>query len=469
MAHKRKKGQLKLDGANSMAFIELGDEQTEVWTPEQEAAATTVSHAIKSYITTTETLANGKYEHLRTKIPEYLVSPGNLLTAICTDGVVIRYEKKSKEEHKRAVTVFPLGIAEVAAMLSQNLVHIESPDAPHPRSETFGVELKLFVHSPLQGASQDISAARIWFQAKNPSPQQTHQPGAKPYCLLSVRNQLDIEIRGELGFDDKATSSNQPFIARSTIRLITGWECIEVFPGLNLSAWNADFAPLWAEQDILGAALIAQTKDVQLSSLDPRASARRQYTSLLGEFKALLDSNPDREQVLQAFLQENPVLLCPTHVRMWPKLPLGSTITDFVFREANQEYILVELERSTLQLFRQDGHATADLTHAQGQIIDWKRYLEDNLQTVQRELGLAGITPNPNGLLIIGRSQSLLPGSRRKLQTMTNESPKLRIMTYDDVYENAKAVFENLLGPIWDTGGDTQIYYPPGHASNIKR
>ena len=30
----------------------------------------------------------------------------------------------------------------------------------------------------------------------------------------------------------------------------------------------------------------------------------------------------------------------------------------------------------------------------------------------------------------------------------------------DDVYENAKAVFENLLGPIWDTGGDTQIYYP---------
>jgi len=145
---------------------------------------------------------------------------------------------------------------------------------------------------------------------------------------------------------------------------------------------------------------------------------------------------------------------------MWPKLPLGATITDFVFRESNQEYILVELERSTLPLFRQDGHPTAEFTHAQGQIVDWKRYIEDNLQTVQRELGLTGITSNPNGLVVIGRSQSLLPENHRKLQTMSNQSPKLRIMTYDDVYENAKAVFENLLGPIWDTGGKTQIYYP---------
>ena len=228
-----------------------------------------------------------------------------------------------------------------------------------------------------------------------------------------------------------------------------------------LAPWNADFAPLWAERDVLGAALIAHTKEAQLSNLDPRASARRQYASLLAQFKSLLDSNPDREQVLQEFLQANPMLLCPTHVRMWPKLPLGATITDFVFRDANHEYLLVEIERSTLQLFRQDGHATADLTHAHGQIVDWKRYLEDNLQTVQRELGLAGITPNPNGLLVIGRSCFLLPRDRRKLQTMASESSKLRVMTYDDVYENAKAVFENLLGPMWDTGGTTQIYYPP--------
>ena len=92
--------------------------------------------------------------------------------------------------------------------------------------------------------------------------------------------------------------------------------------------------------------------------------------------------------------------------------------------------------------------------------MDWKRYLEDNLQTVQRELGLAGITPNPNGLVVIGRSKHLTPVTRRKLQTMMNESPKLRVMTYDDVYENAKAVLENILGPMWDVGGSTRIFYP---------
>ena len=250
------------------------------------------------------------------------------------------------------------------------------------------------------------------------------------------------------------------FIARSELRLLVGWDCIEVFPTLEFDEWNPDFAPLWAERDILGAALVAKTKGAQLSTLDPCASARREYATILGAFKSLLDSDPDREQILQAFVQENLILLCPTHVRMWPKLHLGATVTDFVFRDANKDYLLVELERSTLSLFRQDGHATADLTHAHGQIVDWKRYLEDNLATVQRELGLEGITPNPNGLLVIGRSHTLTPTNRRKLQTMASEVPKLRVMTYDDVYENAKAVVENLLGPIWDTGGSTKIYYP---------
>jgi hypothetical protein len=48
---------------------------------------------------------------------------------------------------------------------------------------------------------------------------------------------------------------------------------------------------------------------------------------------------------------------------------------------------------------------------------------------------------------------------RRKLTTIENDSPKLKIMTYDDVYENAKAVIENLLGTLWFGNSNTQIYY----------
>lgn len=461
MTRNQKSGQLKLDGANPMAFVESQDGPAKDLTSDQEAAITAVSGAMKAYLKTAESLSSGTYQHLRDILPEYLANPGNVLVVVCTDGIVIRFERKGDEERKLFAGVMRDGIAQVAALLSQRLVHVQTADEPAPAGD-FGVELKLAVHAPSRGVTHDLIAGRIWFQTNNAAPKQISQPGAKPYCLLSVRNRLDLEIHGEMRAEGDDGASGQPFIARSTMRLIAGWECIEVFPGLDLDVWKLDFAPLWAERDLLGAALIAQTQNAQLSSLDPRASARREYASLLAEFKALLDSNPEREQILQAFLQTNPMLLCPTQVQMWPKLQLGATITDFVFREANQDYLLVEIERSTLRLFRKNGNVTAELTHAQGQILDWKRYLEDNLQSVQRELKLIGITTNPNALLVIGRSQSLLPRDRRKLQTMTNVSPKLRVMTYDDVYENAKAVFENLLGPIWDAGGSTQIYYPSG-------
>ncbi|MGH7807495.1 MAG: Shedu anti-phage system protein SduA domain-containing protein, partial [Thermodesulfobacteriota bacterium] len=113
-------------------------------------------------------------------------------------------------------------------------------------------------------------------------------------------------------------------------------------------------------------------------------------------------------------------------------------------------------------LFLKGGGPSRILNHARDQITDWKRYLEDNLPTVQRELGLTGISTNPRSLLVIGRSPSLSPENRRKLLTLENENPKLKIMTYDDVYENTKAVVENLMGPIWDVGGNTQIHYLRG-------
>ena len=152
-------------------------------------------------------------------------------------------------------------------------------------------------------------------------------------------------------------------------------------------------------------------------------------------------------------------MLCPTQTKVWPKLPLGATVTDFVFKEASGDYLLVELERSTHRLFRNDGHPRAELNHARDQITDWKRYLEDNLSTVQRELGLIDISINPNSLIVIGRAHSLDSENRRSLTTMENQNPKLKIMTYDDIYDNAKAVIENLFGPIWENPGNTQIYY----------
>ena len=184
---------------------------------------------------------------------------------------------------------------------------------------------------------------------------------------------------------------------------------------------------------------------------------------MLKEYKDLLDSNPEREEILQSFLKEHPVLLCPTYTMVRPKLKIGARETDFVFREATGDYILVELERSTKPLFLQKGHTSSQLKHAQNQISDWRRYIEDNLSTVQRELGLQGISSNPKGLIVIGRSESLNEQNKRKLVTLENESPKTKIMTYDDVFVNTKALVENLLGPLWLDAGNTEVYYLPGN------
>jgi hypothetical protein len=119
---------------------------------------------------------------------------------------------------------------------------------------------------------------------------------------------------------------------------------------------------------------------------------------------------------------------------------------------------LVEIEKPSHLIFRSDGQQREELTHAIDQITDWRRYIEDNLRTVQNELGLKGISANPSCLIVIGRSASLTEESRRKLIAIQNAMPKLRIMTYDDVIANAKAAAENILGPLWDAGPGVEVY-----------
>jgi hypothetical protein len=66
-------------------------------------------------------------------------------------------------------------------------------------------------------------------------------------------------------------------------------------------------------------------------------------------------------------------------LRSWSKLRFGKRISDFVFREASGDYLLVELEKPARSLFRKDGQQHEELTDALDQVTDWRRYLEDNL------------------------------------------------------------------------------------------
>jgi hypothetical protein len=276
---------------------------------------------------------------------------------------------------------------------------------------------------------------------------------SRPLPIVSIRNEFDVTIY----FDtvDETTEQRHSFAMRNRFRMPAGWEALEVFPKYPMEIWNAETAALWAESDLLAALLQNNIRDNEFKAMDPMAEARKKMAQTLSECEKLLDGN---EEPLHQYIKAHPALLSPTHYRMWSKLPLGKRDTDFVFREPSGEYLLVELESPLRSLFRADGQQREELTHALDQIIDWRRYIEDNLRTVQSELGLEDISINPSCLIVIGRSSALTQEGRRKLVALQNSMPKIRIMTYDDLIANAKASAENIVGPLWDPGPNAEVY-----------
>jgi hypothetical protein len=198
--------------------------------------------------------------------------------------------------------------------------------------------------------------------------------------------------------------------------------------------------------------------DSQLAAIDPNAAARRAFKSMLEELTRLLEGP---EEPAHQFLKQHPEILCPASTASWSKLPLGAHVTDFIFREPSNEYLLVEIESPLREVFRKDGQQREELTHAINQIMDWRIFIEDNLLKAQEELGLPGISANPRSLIVIGRSASLSDDDRRKLATLQSQIPRLRILTYDDLIDTAKAVAENLFGPLDIAGQNLEIYYLP--------
>ena len=72
---------------------------------------------------------------------------------------------------------------------------------------------------------------------------------------------------------------------------------------------------------------------------------------------------------------------------------------------------------------------------------------------------MRGISASPRGLVVIGRSTGLTDDNRRKIATIQERQPRLRIMTYDGVIANARAVFEKILGPLSLVVTGAQVYF----------
>jgi hypothetical protein len=422
-------------------------------------ASKAIGETLSAYRKAVKRLLSEKYVDLAGMAPPHLRMPCDCLALICDDGIIVRWDRHEGDSPKVRVgaTEGASEVTTLAPSFSERQVY-----CPQRLEEfTFPDDSPKFMMGVVDsdtGATRHSMEANYGLVVDWGSVLKQVIPSVRrPVPLISVGNEFEVQIGGVMvDVASERPDPGQEFVLRSQMRLPVGWEAFQLYPKFDPADWNPAIAETWAELDLLAAAAGHALREQQWQQLDSRAAARREYSELLLQFEGLL-SGP--EAPLQTFLEAHPSLLSPTHTRMWRKLRLGKHVTDFVFREAGNDYLLVELEAPTRTLFRRDGQVHEELTHAIDQVSDWVRYIEDNQATVQGELELGGISTAPRALVVIGRSAHLNASNLRKLRTIQNANPKLRIFTYDDLFSSATATIGNLLGPIWRTEGSADVYY----------
>ena len=165
---------------------------------------------------------------------------------------------------------------------------------------------------------------------------------------------------------------------------------------------------------------------------------------ILDQFAALLDQGPEREEALHQFLVDHPVLLDPFVTELRTKHELGDDfITDFVVRRTNDEYVLVEIENSTDELFKVDGSFTAALMTAVGQVRDFQAWIADNIAYAQTKLPRIR---HPDGLVVSGRRQSLSSIMEKRLSEENfSRRGHIKIVTFDDLLNQGRLVYRNAI------------------------
>lgn len=429
--------------------------------------AENVSATIKAYRSAARELLSGKYSDVRELAPSHLREPCNVTVLVCTDGMLVRHDATTAEATKVRTAIFPLNLAELAPRVTDALIHCPTdPSAYDPGPAAIEFHLGKFKVTP--DVAEPITTLRpLIYLSPTALVQSTLPVGQLPRPVLSVTNEMEFVLEGEIASTDtevvpQALERSQKFVARFKTDLQVAWRGIDIYQNFTSEHWKPEFAALWAETDILAAATRAQLRDAQFAALDPNMHARKVFAELIAKFEVLLEGP---EEPAHQFLKANPKLLSATHQKCWSKLPFGERFSDFVFREPGEEYLLVEIESPLRELFRRDGQQRHELTHAWNQILDWRSYLENNLSAARENLGLSGISANPKSLIVIGRSAELSDENRRKLATMQSQVPNLKILTYDDLIDRAKAVADNLFGPNGMATSSGDVYLVPSGPS----
>lgn len=150
-------------------------------------------------------------------------------------------------------------------------------------------------------------------------------------------------------------------------------------------------------------------------------------------FAELLEESP-KEESLQIFIKENPILLHQFPAEMIISKPpiFSKYVADFAILTAQRELILVEIEKTTTRLMKKDGHLAAELVHAFEQVRDWLHVIDDHRDAVLDDLNIDRQDVNKiRGVVIAGREKNYDAHKLRRLKMSSHD--RLSFLTFDDL------------------------------------
>jgi hypothetical protein len=161
-------------------------------------------------------------------------------------------------------------------------------------------------------------------------------------------------------------------------------------------------------------------------------------------FSILLDQNP-REEMLQQFITENPILLhkFPSS-RLLFKPKILNFIADFAIITTQNELILVEIEKAGTRILKKDGGEASELTHAFDQVRNWLHVVSEHRLAVLASLEIPQTQINAiKGVVIAGRDGRQNPEHLRRLKSGYNRSG-VEFLTFDDLASSLVSLASNI-------------------------
>ncbi|MCD4684773.1 MAG: DUF4263 domain-containing protein [Anaerolineae bacterium] len=235
-------------------------------------------------------------------------------------------------------------------------------------------------------------------------------------------------------------------------RPTTGWKFLYfATPDFEWSVANAKSDASQIIAELKARALLYEPQESRLLLRYDTVLWRQEIVSrlhqILARFRSIINEKSYSERVIHRFIRDHPILLFPTKKRLVYEHPLkddGRTKyrMDFVVEVTTGRYILVELENPKHKLFTKAGEFRQIINHAENsQVANWILWIRRHLDDVEKDF--PGIVA-PEGLVVVGQNTGLTSDQRDQIR-MWNEKHDIKLMTYDDLAEEAENHIKHLL------------------------